>query len=83
MVAGFALAIILQAIYPLSIGWAWGLTSGVIALVVNAGIYAACAVLLSSGAEEQERVRGLFALTSSRMPSASAIGALALKPRRA
>ena len=83
MVAGFALAIILQAIYPLSIGWAWGLTSGVIALIVNAGIYAACAVLLPSGAQEQERVRGLFALTSSRMPSASAIGALALKPRRA
>jgi solute:Na+ symporter, SSS family len=82
-VVGFALAIILQGMYPASIGWAWGLTSGVIALVVNAAIYVGCAVLLPSSATERERVDGLFALTGSKLPSAITVGALALKPRRA
>jgi SSS family solute:Na+ symporter len=82
-VVGFALAIILQAMYPLSIGWAWGLTSGVIALIVNAAIYVGCAVLLPSSAAEQQRVAGLFDLTGSRVPGAGVVGALGLKPRRA
>ena len=83
VVIGFAAAVILQSIYPLSIGWAWGLTSGVIALMINAAIYVGCAVLLPHSAAEATRVEGLFALTNSRTPSASAVGALALKPRRA
>jgi SSS family solute:Na+ symporter len=80
-VVGFALALILQQIYPTSITWAWGLTSGIIALIVNAAIYVGCAVLLPSSATERKRVDGLFALTGSRLPSASAVDALALQPR--
>jgi SSS family solute:Na+ symporter len=75
--------VVLQSIYPTSIGWAWGLTSGVIALALNFLVYAGCAVFLPASAEERSRVAGLFDLTSSKTPSASAIGALALKPRRA
>ena len=80
-VAGFAIAIILQNAYPTSIDWAWGLTSGIIALIVNAAIYVGCAVLLPSNASERERVDGLFALTGSHLPSAGAVDALALQPR--
>jgi SSS family solute:Na+ symporter len=83
VVVGFAAAVILQSVYPLSIGWAWGLTSGVIALIINAAIYVGCAVLLPHGAAEATRVDGLFALTNGRVPSAGTVGALALKPRRA
>jgi SSS family solute:Na+ symporter len=83
VVIGFAAAVILQSVYPLSIGWAWGLTSGVIALIINAAIYVGCAVFLPHSAAEATRVDGLFALTNSRVPSASTVGALALKPRRA
>jgi solute:Na+ symporter, SSS family len=80
-VVGFTLAIILQSIYPTSITWAWGLTSGVIALIVNATIYVGCALLLPSTANERERLDGLFALTGSRIPSPGAVDALALRPR--
>jgi SSS family solute:Na+ symporter len=83
VIVGFVAAIILQSVYPTSIGWAWGLTSGVIALALNFLVYVGCAVLLPAGAEEKTRVEGLFALTSFKTPSAGAIGALALKPRRA
>jgi hypothetical protein len=82
-IIGLAAAVILQSVYPLSIGWAGGLTSGVIALIINAAIYASCAVLRPHSATEAARVDGLFALTNSRVPSASTVGALALKPRRA
>jgi SSS family solute:Na+ symporter len=83
MVVGFALALILQQAYPLSIGWAWGLTSGVIALIANAAVYIGCAYLLPVSVAERDRVDGLFTLTGSRLPSAVTVGALALKPRRA
>jgi len=83
VVVGFIAAVILQSLYPTSIGWAWGLTSGVIALAINALIYVGCAVFLPASGAEKTRVEGLFELTSSKTPSASAIGALALKPRRA
>ena len=82
-VGGFISAAVLQTIYPTSIGWAWGLTSGVIALVINAVIYAGCAVLLPHSAGETSRVEGLFELTASKTPSDATVGALALKPRRA
>ena len=78
---GFALAIILQSIYPISISWAWGLTSGIIALIANAAIYVGCAVLLPNSSSERRRVEGLFALTGSRLPSASIVDDLALQPR--
>lgn len=65
-VTGFAVAVVLQVFYPLGIGWAGGLTSGIIALAVNAGIYVACAILLPQDATERNRVDKLFALTSGR-----------------
>lgn len=83
VVIGFIAAIILQSVYPTSIGWAWGLTSGVIALAINFLVYVGCAVFLPVDATESRRVDGLFELTASKTPTADAIGALALKPRRA
>lgn len=79
-VVGFALAVILQTFYPVSIGWAWGLTSGLVAIIVNAMIYVGCAVLFPSSATERERVEKLFALTASRMPSQSTVDDLVLRP---
>lgn len=82
-VVGFGLALVLQYYYPTSIGWAAGLTSGVVALAVNAAIYVACAYLLPRSAQEERRVAGLFALTTGQTPTADAVGELGLKPRRA
>lgn len=79
-VVGFALAVILQALYPVSIGWAWGLTSGLVAIIVNAVVYVGCAVLIPNSAAERERVDKLFALTASRMPRSTTIDDLALSP---
>jgi solute:Na+ symporter, SSS family len=71
-VIGFGVAVGLQFIYPVSIGWAGGLTSGIIALAVNAAIYVASAVLLPHRAAEQERVDRLFTLMSRRLGTESA-----------
>lgn len=60
MVVGFFLAAVLQYLYPTSISWAFGITSGVAGLIVNAAIYVAMAYLWPVSAREQERVRGLF-----------------------
>ncbi len=73
-VVGFLLAVALQILYPLSIGWAWGLTSGVIALVVNAAIYVGCALLLPQSARERNRVERLFTLTSGHWSQEAAAG---------
>jgi solute:Na+ symporter, SSS family len=60
MVSGFVIAAVLQAIYPVSIPWLGGLTSGVAALVVNTAVYVACAYLLPHGEGEQNRLRQLW-----------------------
>jgi SSS family solute:Na+ symporter len=66
-VVGFVLAILLQTTFPDGPTWAWGLTSGVLALVVNAAVYVGCAVLLPHAEAERRRVNDLFALTDAQL----------------
>lgn len=61
MVAGISTAGVLQVLYPTSVPWLGGATSGVAGLVVNAAVYVACAYLVPSGAEDRRRVDDLFA----------------------
>jgi hypothetical protein len=68
-VVGFALAIFLQTIYPDGPAWAWGLTSGILALAVNAAVYVGCAVLLPHADAERRRVNDLFAFTNGQLAS--------------
>ena len=62
MVSGFVLAAALQAIYPVSIPWLGGLTSGVAALAVNAAVYVAAAFALPHRTAEQAHVEELWAV---------------------
>jgi len=77
-VVGFVLAILLQTIYPDGPAWAWGLTSGVLALVVNTAVYVGCAVLLPQTDAERRRVNDLFAFTDGQWASPNAAAAVAL-----
>lgn len=61
MTVGFVLAIVLEYFYPLSLPWAYGLTSGLVALAVNLSIYVAAAYLIPQTEEERRRVDALFA----------------------
>ena len=69
MVAGFAVAVALELAYPGYLPWAYGLTSGAVALAVNLAIYVAAAYLLPQSREEKQRVEELFALVEERRPS--------------
>lgn len=61
MVVGFVVAAVLEWVYPNFLPWAYGLTSGVVALAINLLIYVAAAYLFPVPASEQERVSKLFA----------------------
>jgi SSS family solute:Na+ symporter len=60
MTVGFALVIVLEYFHPMSLPWAWGLTSGLIALAVNLSIYVAAAYLIPETDAERRRVDELF-----------------------
>jgi SSS family solute:Na+ symporter len=60
MLGGFATAAVLQVLYPTSVPWLGGATSGVAGLIVNVGLYVACAYLLPASDEERKRVDALF-----------------------
>lgn len=60
MVSGFVLAAILQLFFPIAIPALGGLTSGVVALAVNALVYVACAYLFPASPKERARVDALF-----------------------
>jgi solute:Na+ symporter, SSS family len=77
-VVGFVLAILLQTIFPDGARWAWGLTAGVLALMVNAALYIGCAILLPNADAERQRVDGLFALTDGQLASPNAVAAIAI-----
>ena len=62
MVVGFVTACVLQALYPTSIPWLDGVTSGVAALVVNVAVYLATSLAVRPSRTEQERVDRLFDL---------------------
>lgn len=65
MVVGFGTACVLQALYPNSIPWLDGVTSGVAALALNAVVYVAVSFLTSSTSAEKDRVEQLFDLVSA------------------
>lgn len=66
MLSGFATAAILQVVYPVSIPWLGGLTSGVAALAVNTAVYVLCACLRPVTAAEKTRIDTLWAAASPR-----------------
>lgn len=69
MVIGFITAVVLEIKSPGSISALDGLTSGVVALAVNAAVYVACAYLFPQSAEETARVEKLFAMTQVGAPA--------------
>lgn len=62
MVVGFTSAAVLQWLYPVSIPALGGLTSGVVALILNAVVYVAVAVLFPAKTTERARVDALYAV---------------------
>ncbi|MDH6264293.1 sodium:solute symporter family protein [Bradyrhizobium sp. BR13661] len=66
MVVGFAVAGGLEWVYPNFVPWAYGLTSGVIALAANLLIYVAAAYLMPMSAAEREKVEEIFAAADGR-----------------
>ena len=71
MVAGFIVAVVLELGYPGYLPWAYGLTSGAVALVVNLTIYVAMAYLLPQSQAERRRVEELFDLIEGKHSAAS------------
>lgn len=66
MSIGFTVAIVLELIYHGSLPWAYGLTSGAVALCVNLFIYVALAFMIPQDNKEKQRVEELFELVSER-----------------
>jgi SSS family solute:Na+ symporter len=60
MTVGFALVIVLEYFHPMSLPWAYGLTSGLVALAANLSIYVAAAYLIPQSEAERQRVDALF-----------------------
>lgn len=71
MVIGFITAVVLEVESPGSISVLGGLTSGVVALAVNAAVYVACAYLVPQSAAERARVERLFAMTRVGAPASA------------
>jgi solute:Na+ symporter, SSS family len=70
MVVGFVIAIVLEIEHPGFLPWAYGLTSGTVALAVNLAIYIASAYLLPQSQDERQRVDDLFDLVRGRRSAA-------------
>tara|TARA_R110001606_G_scaffold399101_1_gene580720 strand:- start:9618 stop:11096 length:1479 start_codon:yes stop_codon:yes gene_type:complete len=66
MTAGFITAVFLEFNFPESLPWAYGLTSGTLALVVNMSIYVLFAYLLPNDAKENQRLDTLFNLVHAK-----------------
>ena len=60
MVAGFAVAVVLQFLYPVSIPALAGMTSGVVGLIVNTLVYVALSYALPQNEAERRRIGRLF-----------------------
>jgi SSS family solute:Na+ symporter len=60
MSAGFITAVWLEIQYPGSIPWAFGLTSGAVALLLNLVIYVVVSLLIPQTPAEKQRVQALF-----------------------
>lgn len=66
MTCGFMLAVTLELGFPAGLPWAYGLTSGAVALIVNVSIYVVLAYLLPQSQKEAQRVNELFRLIEKR-----------------
>lgn len=66
MTCGFMLAVTLELVFPAGLPWAYGLTSGAVALIANVSIYVALAYLLPQPEKEAQRVNELFRLIEER-----------------
>lgn len=60
MSVGFITAVWLELNYAGSIPWAYGLTSGAVALLFNLGIYVGLSLLIPQAPQEKQRVTRLF-----------------------
>jgi SSS family solute:Na+ symporter len=65
MTCGFIIAVVLELFYPAGLPWAYGLTSGAVALVANVSIYVAMAYLIPQPKQEVQRVVELFKLVEA------------------
>lgn len=69
MVIGFTLAVVLELIYQGQVPWAYGLTSGAIALIVNLAVYVLIGYLLPQSQAEKQRVEMLFGMVRQKRMS--------------
>jgi SSS family solute:Na+ symporter len=76
MTVGFVLVIVLEYFYPMSLPWAFGLTSGLVALAVNLSIYVGAAYLIPQSDAERERVNALF----ERIEEGRSVPSVAIRP---
>ena len=88
MVCGFVVAVALELQHPNFVPWAFGLTSGIIALGVNLAIYVAAAYLVPASATERKRLDDIFTRVEGRTPvehslSTASAGSLAAGGRGA
>ena len=65
MSVGFIVAVSLELIYHGTLPWAYGLTSGAVALVVNVIIYVLAAYLIPQNVQEKKRVNDLFEMVTN------------------
>lgn len=66
MTIGFAVAVILEITYHGSLPWAYGLTSGAVALGINVLVYVLMAYLIPQSTEEKQRIDKLFAMVAEK-----------------
>lgn len=64
MSVGFIVAVVLELTYHSNLPWAWGLTSGAVALGVNVIVYVVLAYLIPQSHAEKTRVQALFEMVS-------------------
>lgn len=65
MTVGFLLAATLQVLYPVQIPWLGGLTSGIVAMIVNALVLIIVSLMKPQTAAERERVDELWSITAA------------------
>lgn len=59
--SGFVVAIVFQILYPVSIPWLGGITSGIVGLIVNVVVFVTLSLMFPNSIAEQARVDDLFA----------------------
>lgn len=64
MSIGFAVAVTMELIYHGNLPWAYGLTSGAVALIVNVMVYVVMAYLIPQSPIEKTRIAALFQMVA-------------------